>query len=145
VEMERKEWHPQPSPVTQNAPNPDYPFTLLLDPSYIWSGTAMAQATFIFSRESGIILSDFPNGFVNINNEDAKELKIRDRMMVKIETPLGSLSLPAYTTLRAGRGTLLFPLYLWEKVSLALGGVELDRSLGMPIFKPLPARIGKEE
>lgn len=145
VEMERKEWRPEIAPTTQNAPNPDYPFTLLLDPSYIWSGTAMAKATFIFNRESSIILSDFPDGFVNINSEDAKELMIRDRMRVKIETPLGSLSLPAYTTLRAGRGVLLFPLYLWEKVSRALGGVEIDKSLGMPIFKPLPARIAKEE
>ncbi len=144
VEMERKEWKPEIAPTPQNVPNPDYPFTLLLDPSYIWSGTAMAQATFIFKRESNIILSDFPDGFVNINSEDAKELKIRDRAIVKIETPLGSLSLPAYTTLRAGRGVLLFPLYLWEKVSKALGGVEIDRSLGMPIFKPLPARIEEE-
>lgn len=145
VEMERKEWRPEIAPTTQHNPNPDYPFTLLLDPSYIWSGTAMAKATFIFNRESSIILSDFPDGFININSEDAKELMIRDRMRVKIETPLGSLSLPAYTTLRAGRGVLLFPLYLWEKVSRALGGVEIDKSLGMPIFKPLPARIAKEE
>lgn len=145
VEMERKEWHPELTPVAQNAPHPDYLFTLLLDPSYIWSGTAMAQATFIFNRESSIILSDFPEGFVNINSEDAKDLMIRDRMMVKIETPRGSISLPAYTTSRAGRGVLLFPLYLWEKVSGTLGGVEIDRSLGMPIFKPLPARISKEE
>lgn len=145
VELERKEWKPELSPTPQNAPSPDYPFTLLLDPSYIWSGTAMAQATFIYNRESSIILSDFPEGFVNINSEDAKELMIRDRMPVKIETPLGSLSLPAYTTLRAGRGVLLFPLYLWEKVANVLGGVEIDKSLGMPIFKPLPARITKEE
>lgn len=145
VEMERKEWRPELSPTSQNAPSPDYPYTLLLDPSYIWSGTAMAQATFIYNRESSIILSDFPDGFININSEDAKELMIRDRMIVKIETPLGSLSLPAYTTLRAGRKVLLFPLYLWEKVANALGGVEIDKSLGMPIFKPLPARITKEE
>ncbi|MBC7238463.1 MAG: hypothetical protein H5T69_21690, partial [Chloroflexi bacterium] len=124
VEMEMKEWKPELSPTTQHTPSPDYPFTLLLDPSYIWAGTAMAQATFIYNRESSIILSDFPEGFVNINSEDAKELKIRDRMPVKIETPLGSITLPAYTTLRAGKGVLLFPLYLWEKVAEKLGGVE---------------------
>jgi hypothetical protein len=49
------------------------------------------------------------------------------------------------TSLRAGRGVLLFPLYLWEKVVNELGGAEIDQSLGMPIFKPLPARIVKEE
>ncbi|MBC7327803.1 molybdopterin-dependent oxidoreductase [bacterium] len=145
VEMEMKEWKPELSPTTQHTPSPDYPFTLLLDPSYIWAGTAMAQATFIYNRESSIILSDFPEGFVNINSEDAKELKIRDRMPVKIETPLGSITLPAYTTLRAGKGVLLFPLYLWEKVAEKLGGVEFDKSHGMPIFKPIPARIAKEE
>jgi formate dehydrogenase major subunit len=145
IEMERKEWQPEFKPTSPNPPNPDYPFTLLLDPSYIWSGTAMANATFIFKRESSIVLSDFPNGFLNMNSEDAKEMRIRDRMMVKVETPRGSISLPVLTSLRAGRGILLFPLYLWEKVARELGGVEIDESLGMPIFKPLPARIAKEE
>jgi len=145
VEMERKEWKPELEPVSPNPPNPDYPFTLLLDPSYIWSGTAMANATFIFKRESSIILSDFPDGFLNINSEDAKEMKLRDRTIVKVETPRGSISLPVMTSLRAGRGVLLFPLYLWEKVVNELGGAEIDQSLGMPIFKPLPARIAKEE
>jgi formate dehydrogenase major subunit len=105
----------------------------------------MANATFIFKRESGIILSDFPDGFLNINSEDAKEKKLRDRTIVKVETPRGSISLPVLTSLRAGRGVLLFPLYLWEKVARELGGVEIDEALGMPIFKPLPARIAKEE
>ncbi|MGB9877022.1 MAG: molybdopterin oxidoreductase family protein [bacterium] len=145
VEMERKEWKPQFEPVSPHPLNPDYPFTLLLDPSYIWSGTAMARATFIFNRESSIILSDFPDGFLNMNSEDARDMRIRDRMVVKVETPIGSLKLPVMTSLRAGRGVLLFPLYLWEKVARELGGIELDKSLGMPIFKPLPARIAKEE
>jgi formate dehydrogenase major subunit len=105
----------------------------------------MANATFIFKRESGIVPSDFPNGFLNMNSEDAKEMRIRDRMMVKVETPKGSVSLQVLTSLRAGRGVLLFPLYLWEKVARELGGVEIDKALGMPIFKPLPARIAKEE
>ncbi|MGC8842752.1 MAG: molybdopterin oxidoreductase family protein [bacterium] len=145
VEMERKEWKPQFEPVSPHPLNPDYPFTLLLDPSYIWSGTAMARASFIFNRESSIILSDFPDGFLNMNSEDARDMRIRDRMVVKVETPIGSLKLPVMTSLRAGRGVLLFPLYLWEKVARELGGIELDKSLGMPIFKPLPARIAKEE
>ncbi|MGB9797287.1 MAG: hypothetical protein ACPLSK_01585, partial [bacterium] len=72
-------------------------------------------------------------------------MRIRDRMVVKVETPIGSLKLPVMTSLRAGRGVLLFPLYLWEKVARELGGIELDKSLGIPIFKPLPARIAKEE
>ncbi|MBC7329959.1 molybdopterin-dependent oxidoreductase [bacterium] len=145
IEMEKKEWQPEFKAISPNPTNPDYPFTLLLDPSYIWSGTAMANATFIFKRESSIVLSDFPNGFLNMNSEDAKEMRIRDRMIVNVETPKGSISLPVLTSLRAGRGILLFPLYLWEKVARELGGVELDEALGMPIFKPLPARIAKEE
>lgn len=146
VEMERKPWEVAPSPTPPTFPSsPDFPFWLVIDPSYIWNGTAMAKASAIFGRESSIILQDYPQGFVNINSEDAKELRIRDRMSLTIETPQGSLTLPAFTSLRAGKGMLLIPFFIGEKAGEALGSLVFDGTLKYPYFQPLPARIKKEE
>src|SRR5208283_1964936 len=70
-------------PVTRRAQDAavpsEYPLTLVFGHSlYYWNQNVLIQHSETLKREYNILLLDYPDGFVEINSDDAKQLGIRD-------------------------------------------------------------------
>ncbi|MFN3421544.1 MAG: molybdopterin oxidoreductase family protein, partial [Armatimonadota bacterium] len=139
---------PEPFSVNSTSIEPDNPteerpFIVSLDSGTFWNNHALAKASITVWREMRRPFVDFPNGYVIVNPEDARELGIRMFAPVKMESADGEITLPANIDERAARGTLLVPMFLWEKVGKALGALQFDSSLKIPIFRPTAVKIVK--
>jgi predicted molibdopterin-dependent oxidoreductase YjgC len=129
--------------IEPDSPTDERPFIVSLDSGTFWNNHALAKASVTVWREMRRPFVDFPNGYVVINPEDARELRIRMFAPVKMESADGEITLPANIDERAARGTLLVPMFLWEKVGKALGALQFDSSLKIPIFRPTAVKIVK--
>ncbi len=139
---------PEPFSVNSTSIEPDKPteerpFIVSLDSGTFWNNHALAKASITVWREMRRPFVDFPNGYVIVNPEDARELGIRMFAPVRMESADGEITLPANIDERAARGTLLVPMFLWEKVGKALGALQFDASLKIPIFRPTAVKIVK--
>lgn len=127
-----------------DTPTETHPFIISLDSGTFWNNHALIKASVTLWREMRAPFVDFPQGFITVNPEDAKELDIRMFAPLKIEgAEGGEITLPARIDERAGKGTLLLPMFLWEKVGKALGALQFDESLRIPVFRPTAVRIRK--
>ncbi len=124
-------------------PTEERPFVIALDSGTFWNRHALAKASVTVWREVRRPFVDFPNGYVVVNPEDARELGIRMFAPVKMESAEGEITLPANIDERAARGTLLVPMFLWEKVGKALGALQFDTSLRIPVFRPTAVKVVK--
>ena len=75
------------------AGNPDgFPFTLVFGHSlYYWHQNVLIRHSETLKREYRLLLLDYPDGFVEINTDDAKRLGIRDGGRIRLSTAGGSL------------------------------------------------------
>ncbi len=129
--------------IEPESPSEERPFIVALDSGTFWNNHAFSKASVTVWREMRRPFVDFPNGYVLINPEDARELGIRMFAPVKMESAEGEITLPANIDERAARGTLLVPMFLWEKVGTALGALQFDLSLRIPVFRPTAVKIVK--
>ena len=129
------------TPIEPESPTDERPFVVALDSGTFWNNHALAKASVTVWREMRRPFVDFPNGYVTVNPEDARELGIRMFTPVKIESAEGEITLPANIDEKAARGTLLVPMFLWEKVGKALGALQYDTSLKIPVFRPTAVKV----
>lgn len=129
--------------IEPESPTEERPFVVALDSGTFWNNHALSKASVTVWREMRRPFVDFPNGYILVNPEDARELGIRMFAPVKMESAEGEITLPANIDERAARGTLLVPMFLWEKVGTALGALQFDKSLRIPVFRPTAVKIVK--
>jgi predicted molibdopterin-dependent oxidoreductase YjgC len=111
-----------PRPSRPPCATEDYPFTLSFGHSlYYWHQNVLVRHSETLKREYGILLLDYPDGFVDINTEDAARLRIRDGSRVRILGITGSACTAARVTPEVKAGMIFVPYFLREVREQLLG------------------------
>jgi predicted molibdopterin-dependent oxidoreductase YjgC len=101
---------PVAKPAAPAALSTEFPFTLVLgNSSYYWNQNVLIAHSEILKREYRVMLLDYPQGFVEINADDAKEMKIRDKQKIKLCGGAGCAVTVARVTPEVKRGTVFVP------------------------------------
>ena len=129
---------PSPGRPSRPAIRPSYPFTLVFGHSlYYWHQNVLIQHSETLKREYRLLLLDYPDGFVEINTDDAKRLGIRDGGRIRLSTAGGSLTSTARVTSEVRSGTAFVPYFVRQLKREMLGATGDGRSL-------VPVRLEKE-
>ena len=127
---------PAPAVVLESRPA-EFPFTLVFGHSvYYWHQNVLIQHSEILKREYRVLLLDYPDGFVEINTDDAKALGIRDGARIRLRAAGGSVVSTARVTQEVRSGTAYVP-YFVSQLKRELAGAEQRDSL-------IPVRVEKE-
>lgn len=115
---------PVPKPAV-SAPPRDFPFTLIFGHSlYYWNRNVLVRHSETLKREYRILLLDYPQGFVEINTEDAKSLGIRDGQKIRLCAATASAVSTARVTPEVRPGTIFVPYFVREVEEQVLGAGE---------------------
>jgi predicted molibdopterin-dependent oxidoreductase YjgC len=138
-ENNRQRFRFVPVRTTEVAANPEnFPLTLVFGNSlYYWNQSVLIRHSETLKREYRILELDYPEGFVEINIEDAKQLGVRDGERIKLCAAGGSASATARVTPEVMRGTIFVPYFMREVEANILGGEGNGCQL-------VPARLEKE-
>ncbi len=116
----------------------EFPLTLIFGHSlYYWNLNVLIRHSETLRREYRALWLDYPEGFVEINDEDAKKANIRDAQTIRISAPSGSASATARVTPEVMPGTVYIPYFMHELQRQVLGPVPIESTL-------VPGRIEKE-
>jgi formate dehydrogenase major subunit len=117
---------------------PEYPLTLVFGNSlYYWHQNVLIQHSETLKREYGILLLDYPEGFVEINSDDAKQLGIRDGEKIRLRSAGGTAVAAARVISEVRRGTVFVPYFVRQVLQQIRGG----REDGVQF---VPVRVEKE-
>jgi predicted molibdopterin-dependent oxidoreductase YjgC len=106
---------PIPRPSDQVSIDPEFPFALVFGHSlYYWHQNILIKHSETLKREYRILLLDYPNGFVEINDADARQLKIRDGQPVRLFSTTGAATSTARVTAEVRGGTIFVPFFVRE-------------------------------
>lgn len=109
----------------------DYPLLLVFGHSlYYWHHNVLIQHSETLKREYRILLLDYPDGFVELNVEDAHQLGIRDGERIRLQAPGGHAVTYARVTPEVKRGTVFVPYFVREVENQILGSTG---SNGQPV------------
>jgi predicted molibdopterin-dependent oxidoreductase YjgC len=109
-------------PPTPPEPPEDFPFIVVMGLSlYYWHRNVLVQHSETLKREYGILLLDYPEGFVEINTHDAERLGIRDGKSVRVTSISGSMTTLARVTPEVKAGSLFVPYFLQETARSLVG------------------------
>jgi len=101
---------PIAKPAIPVALDKDFPFTLVLGNStYYWNQNVLISKCETLKREYRMLLLDYPKGFVEINSEDARNMKIRDKQQIKLCAAGGCAVTVARVTPEVRSGTVFVP------------------------------------
>ena len=115
----------------------DFPLTLVCGSSlYYWNQNVLIRHSETLRREYSILLTDYPQGFVEINADDAERLGIRDGKRVRVSSEGGSGVSTARVTREVRKGTVFVPYFERELEQQILGG-----NAGAAL---VPVRVEKE-
>lgn len=104
---------PRPDPAQQAVG--EYPMALVFGHSlYYWHQNVLIRHSETLKREYRILLLDYPQGFVEINADDAKALKIRDGDTIRLCAATGSATIAARVTPEVKAGTIFVPYFVRE-------------------------------
>jgi anaerobic selenocysteine-containing dehydrogenase len=93
----------------------DFPLTLVFGHSlYYWNLNVLIRHSETLRREYRALWLDYPEGFIEINDEDAKQLGIRDGQKIRVSAPSGSASATARVTPEVMAGTVYIPYFMHE-------------------------------
>ena len=99
----------------------EFPFLLWFGHSlYYWHQNALVQHSETLKREYGVLLLDYPEGFVEMNPDDARSLNVRDGEKVRLVVAEGQAVTPARVTAEIRKGIVYVPYFL-EDVARRLG------------------------
>jgi predicted molibdopterin-dependent oxidoreductase YjgC len=84
-----------------------------------------------------------PLNFVQINDEDAKLFKIKDRDKVKIDSRRGSITAKASVSSKIKKGVIFVPFHYADSPANMLTNPKLDAKAKIPEFKACAAKIIK--
>ncbi|MBI4537536.1 MAG: molybdopterin-dependent oxidoreductase [candidate division NC10 bacterium] len=111
-----------PRPTALPYSTPECPFVLSFGHSlYYWHQNVLVQHSETLRREYQILLLDYPEGFVDINDVDARALEIRDGSRIRLVAPTGAAVTTARVTPEVKRGMIFVPYFLWEVREQILG------------------------
>jgi len=100
----------------------EFPFLLWFGHSlYYWHQNALVQHSETLKREYGILLLDYPEGFVEMNPDDARSLNVRDGEKVRLVVLEGQSAATVRVTAEVRRGVVYVPYFL-EDVAHRLRG-----------------------
>ncbi len=115
---------PIPRPPILTPPR-DFPFTLIFGHAlYYWNQNVLVRHSETLKREYHILLLDYPQGFVEINTEDAKGLGIRDGQRIRLCAATASAVSTARVTPEVRPGTIFVPYFVREIEEQVLGAGE---------------------
>jgi predicted molibdopterin-dependent oxidoreductase YjgC len=119
--------------------HPDFPFTLVFGNSlYYWHQNVLIKHSETLKREYRLLLLDYPDGFIEINTDDANRLGIRDGAKVRLSTASGSAVSAARVTIEARSGTIFVPYFVRQLRKELLGEGGDDTGL-------VPVSLEKED
>jgi len=121
-------------PVTRQpqavATGTEYPFMLVFGHAlYYWHQNVLIKHSETLKREYNILLLDYPDGFVEINSDDAKQLGIRDGEKIRLRSAGGSVKVAARVTLEVKSGTVYVPHYVRQVQQQIFGSQESGAQL----------------
>lgn len=117
---------PLAKPAAPVALSSEYPFTLVLgNSSYYWNQNVLIAHSEILKREYRMLLLDYPQGFVEINADDARTMKIRDKQKITLCGSGGCAVTVAHVTPEVKSGTVFVPYQELNQVQ-AMRGAQGD-------------------
>ncbi|MDR7418642.1 MAG: molybdopterin-dependent oxidoreductase [Armatimonadota bacterium] len=103
----------------------DFPFALILGRSlYYWHQNVLVQHSETLRREYRLLLLDYPEGFVDVNSDDARRLGIRDGAPIRVLTDHGSAETYARVTPEVKPGMIFVPYFLHDVIAAVAGEPE---------------------
>ncbi len=129
---------PTPKPSPAAAPAKEFPLTLVFGNSlYYWNQNVLIRHSEVLKREYCVLMLDYPEGFVELNTEDAKELGIRDGEHIGLCTAGAFAVATARVTLEVMRGTIFVPHFMRDIERQILGAAGNGKQM-------VPVRVEKE-
>jgi len=126
----------KPEPAARVSKN--FPLTLVCGSSlYYWNQNVLIRHSETLRREYSILLTDYPQGFIEVNPEDAERMGIRDGKKVRVSSEVGSGVSTARVTKEVRKGTVFVPYFERELERQILGGGRDGAAL-------VPVRVEKE-
>ena len=124
---------PQPAPAPK-----EFPLTLVFGNSlYYWNQNVVVRHSETLKREYRILMLDYPQGFVELNTDDAKQLGIRDGAHIRLCAANSSSTATARVTSEVMSGTIFVPHFMRDVEKQILGATGDSRRL-------VPVRVEKE-
>ncbi|MCL5098574.1 MAG: molybdopterin-dependent oxidoreductase [Candidatus Omnitrophica bacterium] len=128
-------------PGATTAITADYPLALVFGHSlYYWNQNVLIKHSETLKREYRILLLDYPDGFVEINSEDARQMGLRDGQKIRLRAPSGSAVTSARVTHEVKAGTIIVPFFVREVQKQILGETAADTGI---LKHPVCVRIEK--
>jgi formate dehydrogenase major subunit len=120
----------------------DFPFKLVVGRSnYFWHQNSVMKRTFIPKREYNALLLLYPKGFVEISEEDASRLGIREKQPVRVVAESAEVRLAARISRDILPGMLYIPYFIDEMIPEFLHRQVADLEKNEEFF--LPVRLEK--
>jgi formate dehydrogenase major subunit len=96
------------------------------------------------TRRSSTLHREYPQGFVEMNLQDARKLGIKNKEMVKVISRRGRITIQAIVGELIIPGTLFIPFHFKEAAANLLTNPVLDPRAKIPEYKVCAVRIEKE-
>ena len=124
----------EPAEAAEKADD-EYPFTLVVNriPVHRMTGT-LTTRSFILDKE-------FPVGIVEINSEDARELKVRPGWRIKLITRRGEIIRKVVVNKSVPRKTVFVPIHHKEGLTQDLVNTVLESRAKIPQMKVCAAKL----
>jgi len=116
-------------------PDDEYPFTLIVGriPFHRITGT--------LNSRSFTLAKEFPAGIVEINTDDARQLKVRSGWQVKIKTRRGEIVRTIVATRNVPQKTIFVPIHHKDGLTQSLMPADLDPVTKTPMMKTCAAKL----
>ena len=109
-------------PPQPTAPPKDFPLTLVFGSSlYYWNQNVVVRHSETLKREYRMLMLDYPDGFVELNTDDAKRLRIRDGERIRLRAVNAAAEATARVTSEVRTGTIFVPHFMREIEKQILG------------------------
>ncbi len=127
---------PNDTAVPKEKPTADYPL-------YLTTGRVMAHyLTGVQTRKSAALAARHFESFMEIHPQTAASFQIEDRVLVKIESPRGSITVRSKLSDQIRKDTVFVPIHWADAQNVNdLIGETLDPACKMPGFKVCAVRI----
>lgn len=98
--------------------NEDFPYLLIIGRALdYWQKNNIMKHTFIPLREYNATLLLFPEGYIEISSEDAKELQVRDYSPVRVKSPYGVMETKVMVSDRVKPDTVYVPYFVQKMIT----------------------------
>lgn len=132
---------PVPRPSAAFGPTAEFPMAVVFGSSlYYWHQNVLVKHSETLKRELRVLLLDYPEGFVEVNEEDARALAIRDGARIRLVAPHGASTTTARVTPEVRSGTIYVPFFVKEVMRQITGEGAFE---AVSRTKPLFVRLEK--